>query len=549
MKRILAVWMTALPLLLQAQLNNYPPTPDKIYGQLFIDVQMQQVFPDGKTFVDCTPKRKVADIMYQYGMMRGVRQHMQQFIENNFNLPPAPPQVNYIQHEKDIEKHIRNLWGVLKRDADVSPRWEGNEVDGNSLLALPYPYVVPGGRFREIYYWDSYFTMLGLKASGEKLLLENMVKNFDYLITRFGHIPNGNRSYYLSRSQPPFFCMMVEMLAGIKGNSVYKKYLPSMLKEYAYWMAGADTLKKGAGCKAHAVKLEDGSILNRYWDENDIPRQESYKQDVETADTAALELAMVIKVASEEQLKEILDRRRNETYRDLRAAAESGWDFSSRWFTDPAKLSSVQTTKIIPVDLNCLLYQLETTIAKALKQNRKTKQALQYTRKASARKKAILQYCWNAEKGFFFDYNYVMNQQSDIITAAGIFPLFVKIATPAQAVAVAKTIESTLLKDGGIVTSTNTTGQQWDAPNGWASLQWIAVNGFKNYNRITLAKTIALRWLSLTEKVYANTGKLMEKYNVEDLSKEAGGGEYPAQDGFGWTNGVYLGLKKIFPGN
>jgi len=543
-----AVWMIALPLLLQAQLNNYPPTPDKIYGQLFIDVQMQQVFPDGKTFVDCTPKRKVADIMYQYGMMRGVRQHMQQFIENNFNLPPAPLQVNYIQHEKDIEKHIRNLWDVLKRDADVSPRWEGNEVDGNSLLALPYPYVVPGGRFREIYYWDSYFTMLGLKASGEKLLLENMVKNFDYLITRFGHIPNGNRSYYLSRSQPPFFCMMVEMLASIKGNSVYKKYLPSMLKEYAYWMAGADTLKKGEAVK-HAVKLEDGTILNRYWDENDIPRQESYKQDTETADTAALELAMVIKVASEEQLKEILDRRRNQTYRDLRAAAESGWDFSSRWFTDPAKLFSVQTTKIIPVDLNCLLYQLETTIAKALKQNRKTKQALQYTRKASARKKAILQYCWNAEKGFFFDYNYVMNQQSDIITAAGIFPLFVKIATPAQAVAVAKTIESTLLKDGGIVTTTNTTGQQWDAPNGWAPLQWIAVNGFKNYNRITLAKTIALRWLSLTEKVYANTGKLMEKYNVEDLSKEAGGGEYPAQDGFGWTNGVYLGLKKLFPGN
>ena len=543
-----AVWMIALPLLLQAQLNNYPPTPDKIYGQLFIDVQMQQVFPDGKTFVDCTPKRKVADIMYQYGMMRGVRQHMQQFIENNFNLPPAPPQLNYIQHEKDIELHIKNLWAVLKRDADVSPRWEGNEVDGNSLLPLPYPYVVPGGRFREIYYWDSYFTMLGLKASGEKLLLENMVKNFDYLITRFGHIPNGNRSYYLSRSQPPFFCMMVEMLASIKGNRVYKKYLPSMLKEYAYWMAGADTLKKGESVK-HAVKLEDGTILNRYWDENDIPRQESYKQDVETADTAALELAMVIKVASEEQLKEILDRRRNETYRDLRAAAESGWDFSSRWFTDPAKLSSVQTTKIIPVDLNCLLYQLETTIAKALKQNRKTKQALQYTRKATARKKTILQYCWNAEKGFFFDYNYVMNQQSDIITAAGIFPLFVKIATPAQAVAVAKTIESTLLKDGGIVTTTNTTGQQWDAPNGWAPLQWIAVNGFKNYNRITLAKTIALRWLSLTEKVYANTGKLMEKYNVEDLSKEAGGGEYPAQDGFGWTNGVYLGLKKLFPGN
>jgi len=527
MKQFILFCFCAAAVSSTAQQTNYPPTPDKIYGLLFKDVQMQQVFPDGKTFVDCTPKRKVADIMYQYGMMRGVRQNMRQFIENNFNLPPAPTQLNYIQPEKDIAKHIKNLWGVLKRDADVSPKWEGKEVDGNSLLPLPYPYVVPGGRFREVYYWDSYFTMLGLKASGEKLLLENMVKNFDYLITRFGHIPNGNRSYYASRSQPPFFCMMVEMLAGIKGNSVYKKYLPSMLKEYDYWMEGADALKKGEAIK-HSVKLNDGSILNRYWDENDIPRQESYKQDVETADTAALELAMVIKVASEEQLKEILDRRRNETYRDLRAAAESGWDFSSRWFTDPGKLSTVQTTKMIPVDLNCLLFQLETTIAKALKLNRKIKQALQYTRKATARKKAILTYCWNAEKGFFFDHNYVMNQQADIITAAGIFPLFVKLATPEQAVAVAKTIESSLLKDGGIVTSTNTTGQQWDAPNGWAPLQWVAVNGFKNYNHTKLAKTIALRWLSLVEKVYANTGKLMEKYNVEDLTKEAGGGEYPA---------------------
>ena len=200
--------------------------------------------------------------------------------------------------------HIKNLWGVLKREADVSPRWEGKDANGMSLLALPYPYVVPGGRFREVYYWDSYFTMLGLKASGEITLIENMVKNFDYLITNFGHIPNGNRTYYLSRSQPPFFCMMVEMLAGIKGNAVYKQYLPSMMKEYAYWMEGVDSVKKGEAVK-HVIKLNDGAILNRYWDENEMPRQESYKQDYETADTAAQELAMVIKVASEEKLKEI----------------------------------------------------------------------------------------------------------------------------------------------------------------------------------------------------------------------------------------------------
>lgn len=527
-----------------AQQNNYPPTPDKIYGQLFTDVQLQAVFPDQKTFVDCTPKRKVSDIMYQYGMMRGVRQNMKQFIDNNFNLPPSPPQLNYIQPEKDIKRHIKNLWGVLKREADVSPRWEGKDADGISLLALPYPYVVPGGRFREVQYWQSYFIMLGLKASGENVLLENMVKNFDYLITRFGHIPGGNRTYYLGRSQPPFFCMMVEMLAGVKGSSVYKKYLPSMIKEYAYWMQGAGEVKSGEAMK-HVVRMPEGTILNRYWDENETPRQENYKHDYETADTAAQELAMVIRVASEEQLKEILDNRRKETYRELRAAAESGWDYSSRWLADPGKLSSVQTTRMIPVDLNCLLYNMEINIAKALRLNRKAKQASQYTQKAAQRKKALLKYCWNAGKGFFFDYNFLMNQQSDVLTAAGVFPLFVKIATPVQAVAVAKTVESALLKEGGIVTTTHTTGQQWDAPNGWAPLQWVTVNGLKNYGNNQLSKTIARRWLSLTEKVYERTGKLMEKYNVVDITQEAGGGEYPVQDGFGWTNGVYLGLKKM----
>lgn len=546
MKKIILASLFFAPLYLIAQNKNYP-TPDKLYGQLFKDVQLQQIFPDQKTFVDCVPKMKVAGIMYEYGMIKGVKLNLKQFVENNFSLPPTPPQLNYIQQEKNVSQHIKNLWGTLKRDADVSQRWEGKDANGMSLLALPYPYVVPGGRFREVYYWDSYFTMLGLKASGETTMIENMVKNFDYLIQNFGHVPNGNRTYYLGRSQPPFFCMMVEMLAGIKGKNAYKKYLPSMLKEYAYWMDGAKEAKAEEAVK-HVVKLKDGEILNRYWDENETPRPESYKQDIETADTAALDLAMLIKVASEEKLKEILDRRRADACRDLRAGAESGWDFSSRWLVDANKLSSIQTTKIVPVDLNCLLYSMEKTIAVAYKASGKTNLSLQYEKKATARKSAIFKYCWNEEKNFFFDYNFIMSQQSEMITAAGIFPLFVKIATPAQATAVAKTVDATLLKDGGIVTTTNNTGQQWDAPNGWAPLQWVSTVGFKNYSNNKLAKTISKRWVALVEKVYANTGKLMEKYNVEDINKEAGGGEYPAQDGFGWTNGVYLGLKKMYGG-
>ena len=184
------------------------------------------------------PKRNPKDIVKDYLAIKNnpaIKFSLKLFVEDNFELPKAP-QLNYITQEKDVVMHIKNLWAVLKRDADKT-------IEGSSLLALPYPYIVPGGRFREIYYWDSYFTMLGLKESGETEMIENMIKNFAYLIETYGHIPNGNRSYYIGRSQPPFFAAMVQLLASIKGDEVYTPYLPALEKEYNFWMDGAATLK------------------------------------------------------------------------------------------------------------------------------------------------------------------------------------------------------------------------------------------------------------------------------------------------------------------
>ena len=318
-----------------------------------------------------------------------------------------------------------------------------------------------------------------------------------------------------------------------------------MEKEYNFWMEGATKLKPGSSFK-HVVRMKDGSILNRYWDAETKPRQESYKEDFELAQVSAGELAKRIRVSSPEALKKVLNNHKASLYRNLRAGAASGWDFSSRWFADEKNLAAIQTTDIIPVDLNCLLYALEMNIAKAKKLAGNQPAAASYMQKADKRKAAILTYCWNDQLNFFTDYNIVSQQPQNIVTAAGLSPLFVKIATTAQAVAVEATTRTQLLKDGGLVTTTNHTGQQWDAPNGWAPLQWIAITGLENYGQHALAQDIAKRWLSLNEKVYASTGKLMEKYNVEDISKESGGGEYPSQDGFGWTNGVYLALKKIY---
>ncbi len=175
-----------------------------------------------------------------------------------------------------------NVSPAVERELPVLTRSTKNVEKWDSLLPLPESYVVPGGRFREIYYWDSYFTMLGLAESGHWDKVADMVANFGYEIDAWGHIPNGNRTYYLSRSQPPFFAFMVELLAQHEGDDALKEYLPQLQKEYTYWMEGVETLQPGQQ-NQRVVKLEDGSVLNRYWDDRDTPRPESWVEDIATA--------------------------------------------------------------------------------------------------------------------------------------------------------------------------------------------------------------------------------------------------------------------------
>ena len=205
-------------------------------------------------------------------------------------------------------------------------------------------------------------------------------------------------------------------------------------------------------------------------------------------------------------------------------------------------MASIHTTEIIPVDLNALLFHLELTLAKAYEIDGDTLQADVYNQKAEARKMALLKYCWNESMGFFLDYDFVARDFTQTPSLAGMFPLYFNMASPVQADSVASKIEKDFLKDGGVQSTLVETGQQWDAPNGWAPLQWITIQGLRNYKHNDLADKIKRRWVDLNEKVYKSTGKMVEKYNVVDISLEAGGGEYPLQDGFGWTNGVLLKL-------
>lgn len=491
--------------------------PDFYTSEFFHEVQLKAVFPDSKTFVDCTPKRELSEILDDYENIKGTPDFdLKEFVNRNFDLPVRPKSTFVTDTTLVMEEHITRLWPVLTRKADdANPR--------SSLIPLPYDYVVPGGRFSEIYYWDSYFTILGLKAQERYDLIQNMVKNFAHLIDKNGFIPNGNRNYYLTRSQPPFFSLIVRELEEYDSIAA-DHYLDAMVKEYQFWMSGLPEVKKPGDASDHVVMLADGSIVNRYYDKGSSPRPEAYKED--------------FNLAQQQKGKE------EKIYRDLRSAAESGWDFSSRWFEDGKNLSSIHTTDIIPVDLNCLIAHLEFMIAKGYQQRGKPEEANPYLARADQRRKAIVTYCWDAERSFYMDYDFIKNKRTEVKSLAGMFPFFFQIGQPEMATKAAAVLKKEFLKDGGLVTSLVDTDQQWDAPNGWAPLQWIAYKGLKNYQQDKLADEIRDRWLRQNERVFAATGKMMEKYNVTDTTLIAGGGEYPNQDGFGWTNGVALAFRK-----
>jgi len=497
---------------------RYDPSRD--LGPLFHDVQTAGIFPDSKTFVDARPLAPPAEVAAQYAAARergGL--DLRAFVEHRFELPhPAGAEVR-ADTSRSMEAHVRALWPALTRPPDrADPR--------SSLVPLPHAYVVPGGRFREVYYWDSYFTMLGLVESGRVDLVRSMLDNFAHLARTVGHVPNGNRSYYLSRSQPPFFAAMVGLYARAADTARALGYLDALEAEHAFWMEGAERVAPG-GAHRRVVRLPGGALLNRYWDDRPEPRPESYREDFALARTVPA-------------------GRREALHREVRAAAESGWDFSSRWMRDSRDLRTLETTELAPVDLNSLLYHAERTIA-ALRRSRgrpgDAEAAARFDGLAEARRTALLAAAYDPASGYFYDVRWRSGERvADRPTLAAAAPLYFGLATAEQGRRTAARLERDFLRAGGFVTTGIASGQQWDAPNGWPPLQWLAMEGVRRYGRGDLADTARARWLALVRRTYRATGKMTEKYDVVDPARAAGGGEYPTQDGFGWTNGVALAL-------
>jgi alpha,alpha-trehalase len=382
----------------------------------------------------------------------------------------------------EVVKHAEEFWPRLIR---FNPRQQG------TLIGLPRPYLVPadGPMFEEMYYWDSFFMGLGLVGTEHEYLIFDMAENLAYLFRRFGIIPNGNRYYFLSRSQPPFFTSLIWLAYDVKrkrGDADADRYLASMmrlaeLEHDLVWMGTA---------QPHYRQVFDG--LSRYFDIN---------------------------------------------FLDMLASCESGWDHSTR--------CSDLWLRHLPADLNAILYVREMDFARAADTLNKPKRAAQWRERAAARAQSMHRYMWDEAKGFYFDYDWAAQERHPHPSLAGFYPLWAGLPSAEQAERMVRTWLPQFDYPGGLVTTKEErAGRQWAFPNGWAPLQWIVVEGLERYGYVAEARRIMEKWCANCASVYAATGAMWEKYNVVSTGAGAEVGLYGSLAGFGWTNGVFVDFAR-----
>src|SRR5262252_2016160 len=433
------------------------------------------------------------------------------------------------------------------------------QLNAHGLLYLPNKYVVPGGRFNEMYGWDSYFIIIGLLEDGERDYSRGIIENFFYEIENYGAILNANRAYYLTRSQPPFLTSMImaQYAADKKAGKDDKKWLA---KAYEYAVRDHDLWTK-------PPKLAGDTGLARYFDvgEGPVPDIADHPEyyaaiadwllkhpDVkyDPPDYIAPALAQGI---GPELMVPLCENKAcpnahpvkltADFYQGDRAMRESGFDPSFRW--GPFDGS---THHYAPVCLNSLLYKAEMDLAEMATMLSKPGDAKQWLAAAEERKKLINKYMWNAEKGMFFDWDFVTGKQSTYNYVTTFYPLWVGLATPEQSKAVMKNL-GIFEQPGGLAMSDKQTGVQWDLPYGWAPTNLIAIQGMRREGFNADADRLSVKFLDTIQSNFKRTGTIREKYNVVTGSDEAPvlAGYHENLIGFGWTNGTFLALYHALP--
>nr|AHM26076.2 trehalase [Anisakis simplex] len=513
-------------------------------GSLLDAVQKARLFQDCKHFVDMPLKVDAESTLREWeALMSGNNLNetsLRQFVATHFDEPGGElddfhpkdydPECNKFDaitcpSYRQWAKELHRKWPTLCRKVSDRVLADPNRY---SLIALPKPFVVPGGRFREMYYWDSFFTIKGLLASGMHETVRGMIENMGHLIDKFGYVPNGNRVYYLNRSQPPLLTWCLAAYYEATGDKEF-------LLTGARWFEREIEFFQNR----RSVQLKGVAFpLYRYHVIAEGPRPESYREDMESA----------------EHIQDLIEKQR--LWGDIAAAAESGRDFSSRWFSKDGpvagKMGSTRTSSILPVDLNAIICGNWRLMANLYEAMNDLVSAEQCRQNFNAMRQAIHQVFWDEDCGCWFDYDIVTGKHVTDYMDTNFFPLFTGCThdgfNPSKVVSYLSS-SGALSYPGGLPSSLIASGQQWDFPNAWAPTTWVVIQGLRATGQKELARQIAEKWIRKNYSMWVSTGgRMFEKYNVDSVCPNgvAGGGEYEVQEGFGWTNGVILDLLMTY---
>ncbi|RFU76595.1 trehalase precursor [Trichoderma arundinaceum] len=595
-------------------------SPIYCHGDILREVELAHPFSDSKTFVDMPAKRPLAEIQAAFDKLDKPLKNdssLHTFLSTYFadaggeleEVPRSSLRTNPVFLSKINDTVIRQfVTKVIDIWPDLTRRYSGAVGNcsscPNSFIPVNRTFVVAGGRFREPYYWDSYWILEGLLRTGGSFvgIAKNTIENFLDFIERFGFIPNGARLYYLNRSQPPLLSQMVRIyIEHTNDTSILRRALPLLVKEHEFWIENR-TVSVDIGNKTYT--------LQRYDVQNTQPRPESFREDYVTANNRSYYAASGIIYPETRHLNA---SQIEDLYANLASGAESGHDYTARWLANPSDaindvyfpLRSLNNKDIVPVDLNSILYGNELAIARFYNQTGNTTAAREWSDLAANRSASIQAVFWNQTLFTYFDYNLTSSSQNIYVPAdkdsaafdrrtappgkqvffhigqfypfwTGAAPDYIKNNPYAVSQAFDRVSRYLDARPGGIPASNVQTGQQWDQPNVWPPHMHILMQGLNNvpatfttadpaYRDIrNLSLRLGQRYLDFTFCTWRATGGstsetpklqgltdqdvgiMFEKYDDNSTNAAGGGGEYEVVEGFGWTNGVLLWAADTF---
>ena len=481
------------------------------------------------------------------------------YIPADFETPAAVQQL-----QKQCNVQAQHLPIVIHNLGEVDP----GKIDPAGLLYLPSKYVVPGGRFNEMYGWDSYFIIRGLVRDNRLDLAQGMVENFFFEIEHYGAVLNANRTYYLTRSQPPFLTSMIlavyegQKAAGHEDRAWLEKAYGYAVRDYGLWtrephLAGSTGLSRyydfGNGPAPESLKDETGHLsqVAAYFLAHPgsgrgylVPTKSGEGSQAPVGPLFALQVCETTTTMAQSGCASAGSATLSaDYYKGDRAMRESGYDISFRFGPFGAA-----THHYAPVCLNSLLYKTEEDLALMSDMLGRKKEGADWRKRADDRKQNIQTYLWDAKRGLYFDYDFEKQLQSSYEYVTTFLPMWTGIATPEQARAIMKNL-AVFEKPGGLVMSPQESGGQWDYPYAWAPNQLLADEGIRRYGFKDDADRVSYEFLATVAENFRRDGTIREKYNAVTRSSETQvtAGYHTNIVGFGWTNGVFLALLNELP--